>query len=40
MEAKVQGMNEYNASEGAQLHLQSEISLIQGIRDDTSLNEA
>ena len=40
MEAKVQGMNEYNASEGAQLQLQSEISLIQGIRDDTSLNEA
>lgn len=38
MEAKVQGMNEYNASEGAQLALESEKSLIESIRNDTSLD--
>ena len=38
MEAKVQGMNEYNASDGAQLLLESEKSLIASIRADTSLN--
>lgn len=38
MEAKVQGMNEYNASDGAQLALESEKSLIESIRNDTSLN--
>lgn len=38
MEAKVQGMNEYNASEGAQLALEAEKSLVQSIREDTSLN--
>lgn len=38
--ARIQGENQYNASEGAQLQLQSEMSLIQGIRDDASLNEA
>lgn len=37
MEAKVQGMNEYNASEGAQLALESEKALIAGIREDASL---
>lgn len=37
MEAKVQGMNEYNASEGAQLALESEKALIAGIRADTGL---
>ena len=37
MEAKVQGMNEYNASEGAQLALESEKALIAGIREDVSL---
>lgn len=38
MEAKVQGMNEYNASEGAQLALESEKSLAEAIRSDTSLD--
>lgn len=38
MEAKVQGMNEYNASDGAQLALESEKTLIESIRNDTSLN--
>ena len=37
MEAKVHGMNEYNASEGAQLALESEKALIAGIRADTGL---
>lgn len=37
--AEVKGMNEYNASEGAQLQLESEKSLIQVIRDDASLNQ-
>lgn len=37
MEAKVQGMDEYNASEGAQLALESEKALIAGIREDASL---
>ena len=38
MEAKVRGMNEYNASDGAQLALEAEKSLVQSIRDDASLN--
>lgn len=37
MEAKVHGMNEYNASEGAQLALESEKALVAGIRADTGL---
>ena len=36
--AQIQGMNEYNASEGAQLELESQKSLIGTIRDDSSLN--
>lgn len=40
MEAKVKGMNEYNASDGAQLLLSSEKSLADSIRDDTSTNDA
>ena len=39
MQAKVQGMNEYNASEGAQEALAAEKALVDGIRDDTSLNQ-
>lgn len=39
MEAKVRGQNEYNASEGAQLLLQSELSLIETIRNDASANK-
>lgn len=40
MAAKVQGMNEYNASEGAQLLLQYEQQLAGTIRDDTASNDA
>ena len=40
MEAKVRGMNEYNASEGAQLMLDYEMSLAETIRDDASTNSA
>ena len=39
MQAKVQGMNEYNASEGAQLALESERSLAEAIRNDSALNQ-
>ena len=39
MEAKVHGMNEYNASDGAQLALEAEKTLVDAIRDDTSLNQ-
>lgn len=38
-EAQVIAFNEYNASDGAQLALESEKSLIKAIRDDTSLND-
>ena len=37
-EARVIAMNEYNASEGAQLALESAKSLAEAIRNDTSLN--
>lgn len=36
-EARVMALNEYNASEGAQLALESEKALIAGIREDASL---
>ena len=39
MQAKVQGMNEYNASDGAQEALAAEKALVDGIREDTSLNQ-
>lgn len=38
--AKVQGMNKYNASEGAQLALESELSLAAAIREDAASNSA
>ena len=38
MQAKVQGMNEYNASDGAQEALAAEKTLVEEIRNDTSLN--
>ncbi len=38
MQAKVNGMNEYNASEGAQEALTAEKALVDDIRNDTSLN--
>lgn len=40
MEAKVRGMNEYNASEGAQLMVEYEIAMAEKIRDDASTNSA
>ena len=40
MEAKVRGMNEYNASEGAQLMIQLETEMAAAIRDDTASNDA
>ena len=40
MEAKVRGMNEYNASEGAQLMLRLETEMAATIRDDTASNDA
>lgn len=40
MEAKVRGMNEYNASEGAQLMVAYEKSLAEAIRDDAASNDA
>ena len=39
MRAKIQGMNEFNASEGAQLLLESEKSLIETVRNDAEANE-
>ena len=40
MQAQVQGMSEYNASEGAQLALESELALAGSIREDASSNTA
>lgn len=40
MQAKVQGMSEYNASEGAQLALESELALAGSIRENTASNSA
>ena len=40
MEAKVRGMNEYNASDGAQLMVEYEIAMAETIRDDASTNSA
>lgn len=37
--AKIQGQNDYNASEGAQLALESERALAGAIRDDTATNQ-
>ncbi|MEG0780201.1 MAG: tape measure protein, partial [Oscillospiraceae bacterium] len=39
MEAKVQGMNAYNASDGAQLALASEEALAGAIREDAASNQ-
>ncbi|MGO5114177.1 tape measure protein [Candidatus Avoscillospira sp. LCP25S3_F1] len=38
--AKVQAINEYNATEGAQLMVQSELSLIETVRENTATNNA
>ncbi len=39
-EAEILAQSEYNASEGAQIMRQSEISLIDSVRNDSALNEA
>ena len=39
-QARVQGMNDYNASEGAQEALQMELDLIEAVRNDTVSNDA
>lgn len=39
MEAKIKAQSEYNDSEGAQLMLESELSLIASVRDNTALKE-
>lgn len=40
MQAKIQGMNEYNANEGKDEVLAQEIALIDGVREDASLNDS
>ena len=40
MQAKIAGMNEYNANEGKDEVLAQELALIEGVRDDTKLNSA
>lgn len=40
MKAKIDGMNQYNANEGKDEVLAQELSLIQSVRDDTSLNSS
>lgn len=39
MQAKVRGMNEYNANEGKEEVLAQELALIEGVRSDTSLQD-
>lgn len=39
MQAKIQGMNEYNANEGKDEVLAQELALIEGVRSDTSVND-
>lgn len=40
MKAKIDGMNEYNANEGKDEELAQELSLIESVRDDTTLNNS
>lgn len=40
MQAKIRGMNEYNANEGKDDVLAQELALIEGVRDDTALNQS
>lgn len=39
MQAKINGMNEYNANEGKDEVLAQELALIEGVRNDTALND-
>lgn len=40
MQAKIRGMNEYNANEGKDEVLAQELALIEGVREDTALNDS
>lgn len=40
MQAKIRGMNEYNANEGRDEVLAQELALIEGVREDTDLNQS
>lgn len=40
MQAKIAGMNEYNANEGKDEELAQELSLIESVRNDAALNSA
>ena len=40
MKAKIEGMNQYNANEGKDEVLAQELSLIDSVREDTSLNDS
>lgn len=40
MKAKIDGMNQYNANEGEDEVLAQELSLIDSVREDTSLNDS
>lgn len=40
MQAKIRGMNEYNANEGKDEVLAQELALIEGVREDTALNQS
>ena len=40
MKAKIDGMNQYNANEGKDEVLAQELSLIDSVREDTSLNDS
>lgn len=39
MQAKIRGMGEYNANEGRDEALAQELALIEGVREDTALNQ-
>lgn len=40
MQAKIQGMGEYNANEGKDEALAQELALIEGVRNDAALNDS
>lgn len=40
MEAKIQGMSDYNKSDGAQLALQAELDLAEAVRENTQTDDA
>lgn len=40
MQAKIDGMNQYNANEGKNQVLEQELALIEDVREDASVNSA